>query len=158
MAATRLATHYARATGMLLVLLGFAGYGARSSGYIGLFTPDFLLWDPAHDTVHILLGLLSLYVGLARRPLVSPRTFGKAFGALYAAAAGVGFVSPDALAPFGLHLETGENLLHLLLGATGLLAGFYVRQPKARELASPFAPAVEPESEAKPPDSAWARP
>ena len=129
MATTLFATTYARLTGIVLLLTGIVGIASLQSGFIGLIAPDFLLWDQAHNALHIVLGLIALYVGFAPRPALSPILYGKAFGVIYVLLAGIGFASPTVLGvgtTMGLHLETGENLLHLLVGAVGLLAGFYV--------------------------------
>jgi hypothetical protein len=128
MATTLFATTYARITGVLLVLTGIVGIASLQSGYIGLVARDFLLWDQTHNALHIALGIIALVAGFAPRVL-SPLLYSKVFGVVYVVLAGIGFGSADVLGlgtSLGLHLETGENLLHLLLGAVGLLAGFYV--------------------------------
>lgn len=130
MATTLFATMYARGTGALLALAGLAGIASLAAGYVGFLSLDFLAWDTTHNVVHLALGAAALYVGFAPRPLADPLQYGKAAGALYTALAVAGFASPTVFglgaALGGLHLETGENLLHLLVGVLGLVAGFYV--------------------------------
>lgn len=126
MATTLFATTYARLTGAVLLLTGLAGIAALASGYIGFLALNFLAWDTTHNVLHVLLGAIGLYVGFAPRPVLDPLLYGKVFGAVYTLLALVGFVAPTGLAFLGVGLELGENLIHLLVGVLGLVAGFYV--------------------------------
>ncbi|HEV8361469.1 MAG TPA: DUF4383 domain-containing protein [Candidatus Thermoplasmatota archaeon] len=126
MSTTRFATSYARTSGILVLLLGIVGIVSLATGYIGLIARDFLLWDQTHNVLHVVLGLVGVYVGFARNPALSPILYGKVFGVVYVLLALIGFVSATALASLSVGLELGENLVHLLLGVLGLLAGFYV--------------------------------
>lgn len=126
MATTLFATTYARLTGAVLLLTGLVGIAALATGYIGFLSLDFLAWDTTHNVLHVALGLLALYVGFAPRPALGPLTYGKAFGVLYTLLALIGFIAPTSLVSLGLTFETGENLIHLVVGVLGLVAGFYV--------------------------------
>jgi hypothetical protein len=129
LATTLFATTYARVSGALLILVGVQGILALALGYIGFLSLDFLAWDQTHNVLHIVLGAVALYVGFSAKPAIDPILYGKAFGALYVVLAVLGFASPTLFglgAAMGLHLELAENLLHLVLGGLGLVAGFYV--------------------------------
>jgi hypothetical protein len=129
MATTLFATTYARWFGALTFLVGLLGIGALATGYIGFLSLDFLAWDTPHNALHLALGAVGLYVGFAPRPRLDALTYGKVFGVLYVLLGVLGLASGTlfGLGPaLGLHVELGENLLHLLLGALGVLAGFYV--------------------------------
>lgn len=128
-----MASAYARVTGPVLVLVGILGIVALLAGNDGFGTEDrsfvFLLWDGTHNVVHLLLGAVAIYVGFARAPMLAPVAYARVFGVVYTGLALGGFVSGslfglgDAL---GLHLELGENIIHLALGVLGLVVGFAV--------------------------------
>lgn len=129
MATTLFATTYARLTGAVLLLTGIAGIASLAGGYIGVLSLDFLAWDTTHNVLHVVLGAIALYVGFAATPYLDAITYGKVFGVIYTFLALAGFASANVLGLgpiLGLHLELGENLIHLLVGAAGLVAGFYV--------------------------------
>lgn len=126
MTTTLFATTYARVTGAVLLLTGLVGIVSLATGYIGFLALDFLAWDTTHNVLHVLLGAIALYVGFAPKAVVDPLTYGKAFGIVYTLLAVLGFIAPASLGFLGLGLETGENLIHLLVGVLGLVAGFYV--------------------------------
>lgn len=126
MATTLFATTYARLTGVLLLLTGVFGIASLAAGYIGVISLDFLAWDQPHNVIHLALGGLALYVGFAPKPYLDPITYGKVFGVVYIGLAAAGTAFPALLAPIGMHIELGEDLIHLLVGALGLVAGFYV--------------------------------
>lgn len=51
---------------------------------------------------------------------------------LYTLLAVLGSFAPTLLVPLGLGFETGETLIHLLVGVLGLVAGVYiVAEPEA---------------------------
>lgn len=134
MATTLFATTYVRLTGAVLLLTGLAGVAALATGYIGFLSLDFLAWDQAHNVLHIVLGLIALYVGFAPRPVLDALTYCKVFGVVYTLLALAGFASLTlfGLGPaLGLGIELGENLIHLLVGVLGLVAGFYVVEGEA---------------------------
>jgi hypothetical protein len=133
MATTLFATTYARLTGAVLLLTGIVGIASLAVGYIGFLAIDFLAWDTTHNVLHVVLGAIALYVGFSPRPYLDPLTYGKVFGAIYTLLAVGGFLAPSlfGLGPaLGLGLELGENLIHLLVGILGLVAGFYVVEPE----------------------------
>lgn len=115
--------------GAALVLVGLAGFAWP--GLLGMHL------TPTHNVVHILSGGLALYFGAAGTA-AGARGFLLAFGLVYALLGVAGFVAPGlvgtVLGHEGLTAEAlmPDNVVHLVLGAVGLIAGF-VFQP-AREL------------------------
>lgn len=118
------------AVAVLGIILSLIGAG----GHFGFFCDDaiacdgaeaaegsFLGFDWGHNLVHVLLAAIALVVGYTAYSRMA-RTYAQVFGIVYAALGVFGFVFADL---FILHLELGENLLHLLIGAWGIAAGFF---------------------------------
>ncbi len=117
--------------GVLLIVVGAAGF----------FTPTIfgMHLNLAHNLVHILSGVLACYVGFAGPPN-APKTFSIVFGAIYGLLGIAGFAcgpgemtmmgTPMAtdhllrLIPGVLELGTQDHVVHVILGATFLFAGF----------------------------------
>lgn len=131
------ATWYARITGIALLtiaLLGIVLSSIGENGEYGLFcdggkmtcegasaADSFLAFDWTHNIVHVLLAAAALYVGFAATANVAT-LYAKVFGVVYAALGVTGFFAADLAI---MHLELGENLVHLLIGAWGIVAGFF---------------------------------
>ena len=80
----------------------------------------FLAFDWGHNIVHVALACLAFLFGFADLPARVVRTFAIVFGAVYGGLGLLGFFVADLGV---LHLELGENLIHLALGLWGLVAG-----------------------------------
>lgn len=127
---------YAKITGLALAavaLLGIVLSAMGDGGRFGLFCSggamtcdgeaaegSFLGFDWGHNIVHVVLAAVALGVGFAASaPIAS--LYAKVFGIVYAALGVAGFFVKD----LGLlHLELGENLVHLLIGGWGIVVGF----------------------------------
>lgn len=94
----------------------FAGNNAGING--------FLVFDWTHNIVHVLLAGVAFYFGYANTNAQLAKTMAIVFGFVYAGLGVVGLFAPNVLGFLGLSLEIGENLVHLLLGAWALTAGF----------------------------------
>ena len=131
---------YAALVGGALVIVGIVGFfydasfetgdDLRADGVLGIF--DVNGW---HNLVHIAAGLL----GLAAAGYAA-RTYALAFGLAYLLLAIWGFLEVEN--GFGALLDaipvnTEDNVLHLVLGLTGLAAG--AATPKERPRPRPAA-------------------
>lgn len=114
---------------VLGIILSLVGDG----GQFGFFCQDgvtcqgeaveksFLGFDWGHNLVHVLLAAIALTVGFTTYSSMA-RTYAQVFGIVYLALGVLGLFVGDL---FVLHLELGENLLHMLIGAWGIAAGFF---------------------------------
>jgi hypothetical protein len=84
-----------------------------------------------HNWIHLISAALALYFGFAASPGAA-RTFALLFGAVYLLLGLLGFIAPAPVAallqahqaPGELRSLTPDNIVHLLLGAAFLIAGF----------------------------------
>lgn len=124
------------AVAVLGIILSLVGAG----GHFGFFCPDavvcdgaeaaegsFLGFDWGHNLVHVLLAAIALTVGYTAYSRLA-RTYAQVFGIVYLALGVFGLFISDL---FILHLELGENLLHMVIGAWGVAAGFFGTAPAA---------------------------
>jgi Domain of unknown function (DUF4383) len=122
MEATSPARLYATLVGGVLVIAGIIGF-FYSSSFGGPGEVDDVLGILAvngwHNVVHIATGLL----GLAAAGYAA-RTYALGLGAVYVVIAIWGFVigSGESILGF-IPINTEDNVLHLILGLTGLVAG-----------------------------------
>ena len=111
----------AKILGAVLILVGVLGFTT-------VLAPLGAHLNPAHNAVHILTGVISLYFGFAAS-LSAARTFCMIFGAVYLLLGVVGYLVGDAGNMHMLHvgpLELGntDHILHVLVGALYLIGGF----------------------------------
>lgn len=117
---------YWRASAPLLLLAAAAGFAlvaTRKAALLG----EFLTFDTTHNVLHVALFLVAAAFATGLFPLRVTSAAAGWVGVAYLALAVLGFLSNRlfGLGPLvGLHLELGENLLHLGLGAWGAWAGF----------------------------------
>ena len=117
---------YAKVTGVVLALVAVLG-AIFSLANDGAFIDNFLAFDWTHNVVHFVLAAVALYIGFMATGNLA-NLYAKAFGIVYLALGVVGFIPAvnDALASaLLLEIELGENLVHLLIGAWGIAAGFF---------------------------------
>lgn len=126
MAASSPARLYATLVGGVLVIAGIIGFFYEASFATGdsVVTDDvfgILAVNGWHNLVHLLLGLLGLMAaGYAAR------TYALGVGLLYLVLALWGFIETENGVAVLLDLvpiNTEDNVLHLILGLTGLAAG-----------------------------------
>ena len=134
---------YATLVGAVLVLAGIVGFFYEAS----FSTGDAVVADEAfgilavngwHNTVHLVLGLIGL---AAAGSAYAARTYCLAAGALYLVLAIWGFLAVDD--GFGVLVDlvpinTEDNVLHLILGLTGIGAGL-ATPPEAQRAPAPAA-------------------
>jgi hypothetical protein len=110
--------------GILFALLGIAGFiPALCPGGL-LF--GVLTFHEIQGIVYIATGVLGLLLGFGGAP--SARTFFRIFGIVYALIAILGFMHVSG-ASMGIEMNTADNVLHAVLAAIGIAAGFITRRP-----------------------------
>jgi hypothetical protein len=130
---------YWRISGIALAAIAILGIAINLVGGNYAYVPDvdvmenILVFDWAHNVVHVLLAAIALAFGFTglRTSDASKPTAG-VIGVVYLALGVAGFFTGftellDDLV--GLGLETGENILHLVLGAWGAYVGFLSDAP-----------------------------
>ena len=111
---------YARMTGLVLLLIGLMGF--MMDDFMGL-----IQFDIAHNTIHLLMAVVALYIGFGTEDTWLSHLFAEVMGFVLVVLGLMGFINPTffgLLGPF--HLEPVENLLHLVLGLWGIGVTFGV--------------------------------
>ncbi|MHB1261546.1 MAG: hypothetical protein ACYC2H_07500 [Thermoplasmatota archaeon] len=114
-------TVYWRVSAFALTAVALLGIVLNAMEQGTLFGADFLAFDWSHNILHVVLAGAAFLFGFGNLPTNLVRTFAIVFGFVYAGLGVLGFFVSE-VGP--IHLELGENLVHLLLGAWGLVAGF----------------------------------
>lgn len=115
---------YALVFGITLLVAGIAGFFADSSfGDLGsgVEGDELIVFEVNgwHNLVHIASGLLGL--ALARTP-ASARAYALGFGAVYLAVTVWGMIDGNDVLGL-LPVNAADNVLHIAIAATGILAG-----------------------------------
>ena len=121
---------YWRVSAVALAATAVLGIILNAIDQPNLLGEDFLAFDWTHNIVHIVLAGAAFVFGFANLPGNIVKTFAIVFGVVYAGLGIVGFITGvvDGLEEtLSLHLEIGENIVHLLLGGWALVAGFGAR-------------------------------
>lgn len=117
---------YALVIGLTLVVAGIVGFfynasfstgdGTERDAVLGIL--DVNAW---HNLVHIASGAIGLAVASSYG---GARTYAIAFGAVYLVVTLLGFIAGDGEEIFNLiPVNTEDNVLHLLIGISGIGAG-----------------------------------
>lgn len=117
---------YWKVSGVALAAVAALGILLNAIGQGGLLG-GFLSFDWTHNIVHVLLAAIALTMGFGSASVATQKMAAKVFGVVYLGLAIVGFLSGTIFGLgtlLGLHLEIGENLVHLALGAWGAYVGF----------------------------------
>jgi hypothetical protein len=114
-------TLYWRVSAFALTAVALLGIVLSALAQETLLGADFLAFDWSHNILHVVLAGAAFLFGFGNLPTTLVRTFTIVFGVVYAGLGVLGFFVTE-VGP--IHLELGENLVHLLLGAWGLVAGF----------------------------------
>ncbi|HLE97918.1 MAG TPA: hypothetical protein VI997_11150 [Candidatus Thermoplasmatota archaeon] len=126
--ATSAVQKYWKITAPVLAAVAALGFLLNIIGQADLLGRDFLSFDFTHNFVHTLLAALAFFLGYGDDVGEAvARTGAKIVGVIYLVLAIVGFLDGAlfGLGPFlNLHLEIGENLIHLALGGWGAFVGF----------------------------------
>ena len=112
---------YWRVSAFALTAVALLGIVLNAMDQATLLGSNFLAFDWSHNVLHVVLAGAAFLFGFANLPTNLVRTFAIVFGFVYGGLGVLGFFVAD----LGIiHLELGENLVHLALGAWGLVAGF----------------------------------
>src|SRR3954464_1043709 len=132
---------YALLFGVVLLLVGILGFIADSSFGTGsnVNGSDFIIFEVNgwHNIVHILSGLLGLALWRRRD---TARAYALGFGAVYLVVTIWGFITGDQVL-WLIPVDTADNILHLLIAATGLAAGLASRAERRPSRAAAPRPA-----------------
>jgi len=102
-------------------------------GVVGFAAPNLLgaHLNPAHNLVHIVSGVIALYLGFAGS-LSAAKTFCLVFGVVYLGLGIIGLAmgtGADKMWQVGpLHLGTTDHGIHILLGAALLAGGLFTKK------------------------------
>ncbi len=108
------------AFGVVLTLIGVLGFvpGVTTDMMLlGIFHVDTL-----HNIVHVVSGLAAL---AAAYGMYSTRLYFQVFGVVYGLVAVLGFVTGGAIL---FETNMADNLLHVVIAAVALYAGFFVKE------------------------------
>lgn len=121
---------YWRISAIALAAVALAGIilNAVLEGQPYWISPDFLRFDWAHNGLHVVLALIAVVFGwTGLRTSDASKPVAGVIGVVYLALGVAGFFGGfvDFLDDLvGLHLELGENVFHIVLGAWGAFVGF----------------------------------
>jgi len=118
-----LAGLYWKLTAPALGLVALLGFVLGPASLLG----GFLTFDTTHNVVHLALAAVAAILGFLVESGATQKVAARVFGVVYLGLAVAGFLSADVFGVgslVGLHLEVGENLVHLALGAGALYVGF----------------------------------
>ena len=111
--------------GVVLTLVGVLGFVP------GLTSGDMLLGifmvGGLHNIVHLVTGLATL---AAAWGMYSSRLYFQVFGVVYALVTVIGFVQGDTVLGL-IAVNMADNVLHLVIAAVALYAGFAMKQEMA---------------------------
>ena len=107
---------WAKILGVVLLLFGIVGF----------FTGNMFVFfsiNSVHNFVHILTGLIALWVGFGSDGK-NATTFNRVFGIVYLLVAIVGFFNVGTVVDL-LSLNAADNWLHLIIGVVTTVIGFW---------------------------------
>jgi hypothetical protein len=116
-----MARSFAQYVGILLVALGLLGLLLGQAPLLGQLNVE-----PIVDVVHIVTGLVLVFVGFRVADLGVVRIVDGAVGVLYLLLGLLGFVSTDLFELLLEELTVVDNLIHLVVGALGVAAAWLV--------------------------------
>lgn len=109
--------------GIVLLAVGVLGFvpGVTADGQLlGIFTVD-----PLHNVIHLLSGALAIAAVWSAGQYV--RLYFQVFGVVYGLVAVLGFVQGDNVLGL-IMVNTADNLLHVVIAAVALYAGFWLKE------------------------------
>ncbi len=119
---------YAKAVGVVIVLIGLGGLALGEKSLLGVLNIDI-----AEDVVHLLSGGLMAAVGFRGSESAARGVVG-GLGVVYLLVGLLGFAVPDMFGLLPHEYETVlDNLIHLTLGVLGIVVAYSVsgRSPRS---------------------------
>jgi len=113
--------------GIVLVLVGILGFVPGVTSADGLLLGIFEV-DTIHNIVHILTGALAIVAAMGSGAYAS--LFFKVFGVVYALVAVLGLAMGSPILGL-IHANMADHVLHVVLAAAFLYAGFGMRSSSA---------------------------
>lgn len=114
--------NYAKITGIAVAAVALLGIILNAINNPNLLGAEFLAFDWTHNILHVVLAAVGLYLGFAGTDALCT-LYARVFGVVYLLLGITGFFW-TGLSATVLHLELGENLIHIVIGAWGCAAGF----------------------------------
>jgi hypothetical protein len=107
---------FTQVVGVVLLVVGILGFLTPGIGTL-------LQFHTHHNLIHVISGLALAYAGFMGNADMQ-RLFSKIFGVIYGLVTVLGLAGMENLGPIMLHLNTTYNLIHLVVSAWALYAGF----------------------------------
>ena len=108
---------YAVVIGLVLTIVGIIGFVKGDMPFMGMS------FNLTHNVIYLVSGLVGLGAGLAGGAK-GGRAFAQVFGVVYTIVAIIGFAGAPASIVTMLMLNTNYNIVHIVVGLLGLVAGF----------------------------------
>ncbi|MBI4497755.1 MAG: DUF4383 domain-containing protein [Chloroflexi bacterium] len=109
---------YTQIVGVVLLIWGILGL------LIGEVV-NLVNFELVEDLLHIILGVVGVYLGFFNPELRLDRMFAQVSGALLLLLGILGMVDPTLFGLFALGLTPLDHAIHLVVGVIGLAIGFY---------------------------------
>ena len=116
-----MAKSYAIIIGAVLTLVGILGFVKGQAGMTMMGMS--LQFSVIHNIIHLVSGLVGLALGYASNGKYA-KAFAQVFGLIYTLVALLGFAHVPGFVMTMLNFNTAYNLIHIMVGLLGLLAGF----------------------------------
>jgi hypothetical protein len=110
--------------GVVLLALGVLGFVPGITTADGMLLGIFHV-NPLHNIVHIVSGALALWAAMTS--LKATKMYFQVFGVLYALITVLGFVQGDLILGL-LANNMADNMLHIVIAAIALYAGFGMKE------------------------------
>lgn len=121
---TSLAMGWITLSGIILVAVGLLGF--ISNPLVGSASGALVATDGVHNVVHIVTGLLALYIGFGLRG--ENQVNGViGFGVLYVVIFVACLVSPNLFGIFSIPVNGVDHLIHAALALVSLAVGYLAR-------------------------------
>ena len=126
---TSLAQPWMTLAGIVLVAVGVLGF--ISNPIVGTSSNALLPTDTLHNIIHLVTGLLALYIAFGLRgDTQANATLG--FGVLYAVIFVAVFASPNFFGLFSVPANTALHVIHAALAVVSLAIGWMARNRDIR--------------------------
>jgi len=116
---------------IIAILFGIVFIFAGVAGFLPRFTTDDMLFgyfhvDMIHNIIHLVIGVIAIMGATSHD---GARLFFKAIGIIFTVAGILGFWQAGDL--YIIHVNTADNILHLVAGIFALYLGFASRKETA---------------------------